>query len=329
MKHNKGEILMKMKKVIPFAMSALLIGGVAVTQTALAKEGEATVTNGAQENETQAQPTFGKIVGTIENVEVRDNATYYTIKDGENTNLFVVNKDTLIFDNTGKEVELKKGDKVTAYNYTNKPMILIYPPQYNPEVIIVETETMSSVAVATFDQDLMSEEYSLKLNVSEETKIVNASGEKGKVADLADQHLLVFYTITTMSIPAQTPPTKVVILDNVVQESTEAEPTVAISTEVDPTPEAVQKIIASDFHEVEGTKMVPLRLIAEELGYKVQSITNGAIVSKGALSFTISRGEKMYGYNKALRQFDVAPALLEPSKTYVPVSFVEELINAE
>lgn len=320
---------MKMKKVVPFAMSALLIGSVAVTPTALAKEGEAAVTNNAQENEAQVQPTYSKIVGTIENVEVRDNATYYTTKEGENTNVFVVNKDTLIFDNTGKEVELKKGDKVTAYNYTNKPMLLIYPPQYNPEVIIVETKAMSSVAVDLFNEDLISEEYSLKLNVSEETKIVTASGEKGKIADLAEQHLLVFYSITTMSIPAQTPPTKVVILDQVAQESTEVKPAAELSTEAASIPEAVQKIIESDFHEVEGTKMVPLRLIAEELGYKVQSITNGAIVSKGAVSFTITRGEKMYGYNKALRQFDVAPALLEPSKTYVPVTFVEDLINVE
>lgn len=329
MKHNKGEILMKMKKVLPFAMSALLIGSVSVTPTALAKEGEVTVTNGAQEQDAQVQPTFIKINGTIESIEVRDHATYYTTKDGENTNIFAVNKDTLIFDNTGKEVELKKGDKVTAYNEANKPMILIYPPQYSPEVIIVETEATSSVAVGAFDKDLLSEEYSLKLNVSEETKIFTASGEKGKVADLAEQQLLVFYTITTMSIPAQTPPTKVIILDNVAQESAEVELTAELSAEVDPTPEAIQKIIANDFHEVEGTKMVPLRMIAEELGYKVQSITNGAIVSKGAVSFTISRGEKLYGYNKALRQFDVAPALLEPSKTYVPVSFVEELINAE
>ena len=320
---------MNMKKVLPFAMTALLIGSAAVAPAALAKEGETTVTNDVQNTETQAQLTFIKIVGTIEKVDVRDEATYYTTKEGENTNVFVVNKDTLIFDNTGKEVTLQKGDHVTAYHYANKPMLAIYPPQYNPEVIIVETEATSSVAVATFDQDLLSEDYSLKLNVSEETEIVNTSGEKGKVADLAEQHLLVFYTITTMSIPAQTPPTKVVILDQVAQDSTEAEPTAEISTEVAPTNETVQKIIATDFHEVEGTKMVPLRLIAEELGYKVESTGKGAIVSKGAVSFTITRGEKMYGYNKALRQFDVAPALLEPSKTYVSVSFVDELIKGE
>ena len=325
MTHNKGEILMKMKKVIPFAMTALLIGGVAVTPTALANGGEAVETSGAQNNEAQIQPTFIKIAGTIENVEVRDNATYYTTKEGENTNVFVVNKDTLVFDNTGKEVKLQKGDKVTAYNYANKPMLAIYPPQYNPEVIIVETEAMGSVAVGTFDEDLLNEEYSLKLNVSEETDVSSVSGKDVTVADLPEQNLLVFYAITTMSIPAQTPPTKVIILDNVGQEAAEVVP----AAEVGPTEVAVQAIIESDFHEVEGTKMVPLRLIAEELGYKVQSTGTGAIVSKGALSFTITRGEKMYGFNKALGQFDVAPALLEPTKTYVPVTFVEELLNSK
>ena len=316
---------MKMKKVIPFAMSALLIGSAAVTPTALANGGEAVVTSEVQNTEAQVQPTFIKVTGTIEHVEVRDNATYYTTKEGENTNVFVVNKDTLVFDNTGKEVKLKKGDKVTAYNYGNKPMLAIYPPQYNPEVIIVETEAMGSVAVGTFDENLLNEEYSLKLNVSEETDISSVSGKDVTVADLPEQNLLVFYAITTRSIPAQTPPTKVIVLDNIGQEAGEVGP----AEEADPTEAAVQAIIESDFHEVEGTKMVPLRLIAEELGYKVESTGYGAIVSKGALSFTITRGQKMYGYNKALRQFEVAPALLEPTKTYVPVTFVEDLLNTK
>ncbi|UZM97224.1 hypothetical protein OL548_18545 [Lysinibacillus sp. MHQ-1] len=37
--------------------------------------------------------------------------------------------------------------------------------------------------------------------------------------------------------------------------------------------------------------------------------------------------KKEYGYNKALRQFDVAPALLENGKTYVSVEFVKELMK--
>lgn len=310
---------MKMTKVVPFAMSALLIGGAVVAPTASANEGEAVVTNATDNNEQnpQVQPIFIKIAGTIERVEKRDDSTYYTVKEEDNTNVFVVNNETLVFDNTGKEVKLQKGDKVTAYTYANKPMLMIYPPQYNPEVIIVETKAMGTVEVDFFNKELVNTENTLKLNVGKETELLSLSGKKVKAEDLAEQHLLVFYTIATMSIPAQTPPSKVVVLDTIAQEP----------GEVDPSKAAVQEIIKKDFYEVEGTKMVPLRLIAEELGFKVESTGNGAIISKGALSYTITRDQKEYGYNKALRYFKVAPALLEPTKTYVPVEFVEELMK--
>lgn len=310
---------MKMTKVVPFAMSALLIGGAVVAPTASANEGEAVVTNATDNNEQnpQVQPIFIKIAGTIERVEKRDDSTYYTVKEEDNTNVFVVNNETLVFDNTGKEVKLQKGDKVTAYTYANKPMLMIYPPQYNPEVIIVETKEMGTVEVDFFNKELVNTDNTLKLNVGKETELLSLSGKKVKAEDLAEQHLLVFYTIATMSIPAQTPPSKVVVLDTIAQEP----------GEVDPSKAAVQEIIKKDFYEVEGTKMVPLRLIAEELGFKVESTGNGAIISKGALSYTITRDQKEYGYNKALRYFKVAPALLEPTKTYVPVEFVEELMK--
>lgn len=88
---------------------------------------------------------------------------------------------------------------------------------------------------------------------------------------------------------------------------------------------AVQEIINKDFYEVDGTKMVPLRLIAEKLGFKVEVTPKGAIVSKRSPFVYNYARSKEYGYNKALRQFKVAPALLESGKTYVPVEFVEEL----
>lgn len=263
----------------------------------------------------EVQPVFIKIAGTIDNVDVRDNATYYTMKDGENINVLAVTADTLVFDNTGKKVELKKGDKVEAHTFANKPMLAIYPPQYSPEVVIVKTEAMGEATVGTFDKDLLDANLSLKLNVSEETELSSLSGKEVKITDLADKNLLVFYTITTMSIPAQTPPSKVVVLD---QKEADQEA---------PGDSVIEEIIANDFYDVDGTKMVPLRLLVEELGYKVKSTGKGAIISKGALSYTITRGEKTYGYNKALLNFDVAPALLEPMKTYVPVEFIRELIK--
>lgn len=199
-------------------------------------------------------------------------------------------------------------------------MLMIYPPQYNPEVIIVESKEMGSVTVDFFNKDLVNTDNSLKLNVGEETVVQSQSGKEVSAKDLAEQHLLVFYTITTRSIPAQTPPTKVIVLDATTEEQGEVGEETSSNS-------AVQEIIKNDFYDINGTTMVPLRLIAEELGFKVESTGTGAIISKGALSYTITRGEKAYGYNKALRHFEVAPALLEPTKTYVPVEFFEELMQ--
>ncbi|WP_446936389.1 stalk domain-containing protein [Lysinibacillus fusiformis] len=316
---------MKMKKVVPFAMTALLVGSAMGVPTASASEVEAVV-NTSETNEQQAQPVFVKVTGKVENVDVRDNATYYTVVEGELTNIVVVDKDSLVFDNMGKEVKLRKGDKVSAYSYAKKPMLAIYPPQYNPEVIIVEKDNMGSVEVDYFDKNLIDTDNYLKLNVGEDTKIESVSGKELKASDLEEQHLVVFYTIATMSIPAQTPPSKVIVLDNIEKEEpVEVDP---VPTP-EPTPDngAIEEIIQKDFYEVEGTKMVPLRLIVEKLGFEVEVTPKGAIISKGAVSYTITRGQKEYGYNKAIRQFDVAPALLESGKTYVPVEFVEELMK--
>lgn len=316
---------MKMKKVVPFAMTALLVGSAMGVPTVSASEVEAVV-NTSETNEQQAQPVFVKVTGKVENVDVRDNATYYTVVEGEQTNIVVVDKDSLVFDNMGKEVKLQKGDKVSAYSYAKKPMLAIYPPQYNPEVIIVEKDNMGSVEVDYFDKNLIDTDNYLKLNVGEDTKIESVSGKELKASDLEEQHLVVFYTIATMSIPAQTPPSKVIVLDNIEKEEpVEVDP---VPTP-EPTPDngAIEEIIQKDFYEVEGTKMVPLRLIVEKLGFEVEVTPKGAIISKGAVSYTITRGQKEYGYNKAIRQFDVAPALLESGKTYVPVEFVEELMK--
>lgn len=296
---------LKAIKVLPIAMTVLL-GSTAVATSAFA----ATDVSSEQE---QIQPVFIKITGTVESVDVQKNASYYSIKEGESTNTLAVTADTLVFDNTGKQIELKKGDKITAHTYANKPMILIYPPQYSPEVVIVETEEMGTASVGTFDENLLDENLSLKLNVSEDTELSSLSGKEVKSTDLAEQNLLVFYKFTTRSIPAQTSPHKVVVLDEKESEQEEE------------ANQVVEEIIANDFYEVDGTKMVPLRLLAEELGYKVDATGKGAILLKGAQTYTITRGEKAYGYNKALGYFEVAPALLESEKTYVPVQFIRDL----
>ncbi|GKV66468.1 MULTISPECIES: stalk domain-containing protein [unclassified Sporosarcina] len=299
---------MKKNKFVPFAMSALLISGAAVPAAVFANDD-------AQAEEVQEQMSFIKVEGTIDSVEKNSDVTLYTLKNGEETNVLAVMKDTLVFDNKGKEAELKKGDQVTAYTDADKPMLMIYPPQYSPDAVIVETDQIGFTAVGTFDEELLDASLKLKLNISEDTDISSVSGKEVKAEDLKDQDLLVFYTATTRSIPAQTTPEKVVVLDGTAADSDED------------TNSALEDLIAADHKMVDGVKMVPLRLVAEELGYQVKSTGTGAILVKDAKSLTITRDEKKYGYNKSLRQFEAAPALLETNKTYVPASIVDDLME--
>lgn len=295
---------MKLNKIVPFAMSALLIGGVAVPEAVSAKEE-------VKAEVTSDEKAFVKVEGTIDGIEKNDELTLYTIKGKEESSALAINKETLIFDNTGKKAELKKGDKVSAYTHADKPMIMIYPPQYTPDVVIVEKDKENTAVVGIFDDELVDPYLKLQLNIDDSTDISRASGNKVKADDLKGKDLLVFYKETTRSIPAQTTPEKVVVLDgNTVDEDA-----------------TVEQIIEDDHYMVDGVKMVPLRLLAEKLGYVVDSTGDGAIISKGAPSYTLTRGQKEYGYNKSLMKFEVAPELLEPKKTYVPVELIEEMME--
>ena len=144
--------------------------------------------------------TFILVNGTIDGVEKGDDSTLYTIKGKEEAPVLSVTYETLIFDNMGKEVELKKGDKVSAYTNVNKPMILIFPPQYSPDVVIVEKDGASTAAVGTFDDELTDMQLKLQLNVEDSTDISSASGDKVKADDLKGKDLVVFYTSSTKSI---------------------------------------------------------------------------------------------------------------------------------
>ncbi|MGE8003700.1 stalk domain-containing protein [Lysinibacillus sp. NPDC093216] len=306
---------MNMKKFAPVAMTALLFGSV-VMPVASAKDNPTKTEQQLPQIQIDPVHIFNTTYGTVEKVNSSEKITYFTVKDGDQTNILEITKDTLVFDNTGKKVDLKEGDKIVAYTFANKPQKLIYPPQFNPEVVIIETKEAGFVEVDYFFENLTNTYDMLKLSIGENTELLNTKGEKVAAKDLVEKNLVVFYTASTKSIPAQTTPSKVIVLDDESGNTTEN----TIDAEI-------AEIIATDYYEVDGTKMVPLRLIAEKLGYTVDSTGKGAIVSKGNLSYTITRGEKMFGYNKALRSLNEAPALLGGNKTYVPVEFVEEYLK--
>ena len=141
--------------------------------------------------------------------ENRDYVVNYTIMD-----------DTLIFDQAGNKLSLedvKEGSLLDVYTgaYTPAPMIL--PPQYQANIIILldpEAEEAGFTWADTFimvDGMLTGAGNTLALNLTEDVEIVDRDGNPTQ-EELANKDLLVFYGASTRSIPAQTTPTKIVVL---------------------------------------------------------------------------------------------------------------------
>ncbi|MGM9949343.1 MAG: copper amine oxidase N-terminal domain-containing protein [Lysinibacillus sp.] len=301
-----------MKRNIPFALTfALMAGSVAPAAFADGPGVPAAEEKKESGEAEQVQGKFIKLTGTFRTFEERPNGSLYAlIEQGEHIYGIIVDEKSAVLDNAGNPIELEEGMAFTAYVDADKPMIMIYPPQYVPELIIVQTKEQGFVEVDQFDENFAGEK--LKLNITSDTVIENLSGTKLEAKAIADADAAIFYTTATKSIPAHVEPSKVLVLSHDGQ---------------DEGFEAVQDLIAGDFYEVDGVKMVPLRLVAEELGWKVESTGKGAVVSKGGTSFTITRGETSYVHDGQERRFEVAPALLEPIKTYVPVDFVDYLVK--
>lgn len=251
---------------------------------------------------------FLQISGTISKITKEVSGNYFVTVDGEEPFGFYFDEKTIILNNLGEKVTLKEGMEFTAFVDSNKPMIMIYPPRYSPEVIIAQTEEVGTVQLDQFDEKFLNKNKDLIINVNDQTQITNLSGEQLTANEIINKHVIIFYKYTLKSFPGQTGPSKIIVL----------EPSKA---------EAAKTIADFDNYVINGVKMIPLRLVAEQLGYEVDFTGDGAFITKGPVSFTIAIGEKRYGYNKALRYFEEAPAVSEEGKTYVSYEFLELLLE--
>lgn len=301
-----------MKKLGIFAVIILAVGYIFQHPIANAQsEGGPTV-------EQQDTSNFIKTSGVIQDIETKKDAVTLTVATEEKEPIITILKltdETLLFNSgTTKSVEkevFQKGQSIDAYYDKNKPMLMIYPAQISPELVIVQDkEKIGSVKVSKFDDSFLSLDKELKLNIGEETILENEQGEKIKQEDLKGKELVVFYTITTMSIPAQTPPSKIIAIDYLSPEMKE-----------------IQNIIEQDHFIQNGTRMIPLQKVGEHLGYVVLTFSKGkgTYMKLGNSSLIITSENKKYSYNRSLRQFTEKP-VLKNNKTYVSEDILEVLI---
>jgi len=201
---------------------------------------------------------------------------------------------------------------------------MIYPPQYKAEVITVDKQE-KNVKVDLFDSELISADKSLKLNIFDSTEIVLENGQKFE-GDIANRKLVVIYDKSTRSIPAQTTPVKVIVL-NEEEKGIQAKEDSSILADIDSMDIIVnnKKITAPTAYAYDGIiPMVPLREISEALGFEVKwnQATRSIIVGNG-IFLTIGNNKYTYMKNTPI-ELETAPELVY-GRTYVPLNFFKKV----
>ena len=238
---------------------------------------------------------------------------------GEPANI-IADETTYVFGNE----KIAAGSEITAYYDANAFMIMIYPPQYKAEVIVVENDSRN-VKVDLFDEELVSADGSLKLmNISEVKDIVNEDGTAYE-GDLKNKVLAAVYTISTKSIPAQTTPQKIVVLDKAAdsdRQSEEKTDEAAVSVSGRDVFVYGEKIKApAAFVSNSGVQMIPLRAAAEAMGYEVT--WNGAersVLLGSDIKFKV--GEDSFAINGTEVKLAEASLIID-GRTFVPMGFFD------
>lgn len=274
--------------------------------------------------------------------------------DQNNTVNLKITDDTLVYDNLGNKKalsDLTDGSKITVFTGSYEPTPLILPVQYTANVIIINGDKEGNVNADTYladEEGYTNAANTLNIAAADDTKIVDKN-EKEYKGDLDKNDLIVFYGASTKSIPAQTTPTKIVVLGEnefalkqieAAKNATPA-PTAAPETTVAPeVTEAPQVSYAglvnvvigdknvSDVYAKDNTTMVPLREVAEAAGFTVtwDAENRAVILNDGVYSLKI--GENSYVKGKMMPlTLSAAPEIVN-DLTYVPAEFFAEVTES-
>lgn len=151
---------------------------------------------------------YQSVTGIIQNIRRGDNCCTQMVSlmtDDGTVNL-IVSAQTTVIDN----VRLRRGMRIAAFYDGSVPAPAVYPPQYQAEVI-TELRRNQNAALKYFDENLVSEDNSLKLNMTPFTNVATANGQRF-LCSPGNADLLVYYTNATFSIPAQVTPQRVIVM---------------------------------------------------------------------------------------------------------------------
>lgn len=302
-----------LNKVLALTLAFTVVGSTAAYAEVMKGETTATPVPISADADAQAEASaYISNTGKITEVADTEDGNKVFTMDNENGGLrFVVAPTTTIVDReTGSVItadKLTEGMEVAVICGANAPMGMSMPPYMGQVTAVVANADKGSISVGHFNDDLLNEKDLLQLNISEKTTIRTTLGTKSILSadDVKGKDAVVFYDITTRSIPAQTTPSLVLLLEE---------------------REAVTEV-AVDTKSIEAPEMVALRDAAEAKGYSVkwQGKTAPVVLEKDGMTAQITLGSTTYVVEGDMAMTSAAAAELTDGVLYVSADVVENL----
>ncbi|CDC29369.1 MAG: copper amine oxidase N-terminal domain-containing protein [Anaerotignum sp.] len=302
-----------LNKVLALTLAFTVVGSTAAYAEVMKGETTATPVPISADADAQAEASaYISNTGKITEVADTEDGNKVFTMDNENGGLrFVVAPTTTIVDReTGSVItadKLTEGMEVAVIYGANAPMGMSIPPYMGQVTTVVANADKGSISVGHFNDDLLNEKDLLQLNISEKTTILTTLGTKSILSadDVKGKDAVVFYDITTRSIPAQTTPSLVLLLEE---------------------REAVTEV-AVDTKSIEAPEMVALRDAAEAKGYSVkwQGKTAPVVLEKDGMTAQITLGSTTYVVEGDMAMTSAAAAELTDGVLYVSADVVENL----
>ena len=263
--------------------------------------------------------SISEVTGVVSSIE--NNIATITAADEEITidYSFGLTEKTPLFTINGEEAtELKAGDNVTVF--TSSPLMTKDIKTAEAIVILSEENTTTAVTLDYFtntEVGLLSSNGELILNIEDE-----------KISEYNEKNLLVFYDFATMSIPAQTNPVKVVVL-----EESEKMQNVEISFCIGDSILSINgnKVeVEAPYIAGEGVTLVPLRVISEAFGAEVNwdGETKTVTISHNDNNISVQIDNNTALVNGENKTLEEAPELTENGITMLPLRFISEELGA-
>lgn len=306
-----------LNKVLALTLAFTVVGSTAAYAEVMKGETTATPVPISADADAQAEASaYISNTGKITEVgDTQDGNKVFTM-DNENGGLrFVVSPTTTIVDRETNSVitadKLTEGMEVSVIYGAMTPMGMSMPPYLGQVTAVVANADKGFLSVGHFNDDLINEKDLLQLNISEKTTILTTLGTKSILGadDVKGKDAVVFYDVTTRSIPAQTNPSLVLLLEEkeAVTEDTEN--------------------AAADTKSVEAPEMVALRDAAEAKGYSVkwQGKTAPIVLEKDGMTAEITLGSTTYVVEGDMAMTSSAAAALTDGVLYVSADVVANL----